>query len=40
VIGLSGGTGRATGPHLHVAVRWQGVYLNPASLLQLDLPRP
>jgi len=38
VIGLSGGTGRATGPHLHVAVRWQGVYLDPASLLQLDLP--
>jgi len=38
-IGLSGGTGRATGPHLHVAVRWQGVYLNPATLLQLQLPR-
>jgi murein DD-endopeptidase MepM/ murein hydrolase activator NlpD len=37
-IGLSGGTGRATGPHLHVAVRWQGVYLNPATLLALDLP--
>jgi murein DD-endopeptidase MepM/ murein hydrolase activator NlpD len=37
-IGLSGGTGRATGPHLHVAVRWQGTYLNPASLLQLRLP--
>jgi murein DD-endopeptidase MepM/ murein hydrolase activator NlpD len=37
-IGLSGGTGRATGPHLHVAVRWQGVYLNPAALLALDLP--
>jgi len=37
-IGLSGGTGRATGPHLHVAVRWQGVYLNPATLLSLRLP--
>jgi murein DD-endopeptidase MepM/ murein hydrolase activator NlpD len=38
VIGLSGGTGRATGPHLHVAVRWQGTYLDPARLLQLRLP--
>jgi murein DD-endopeptidase MepM/ murein hydrolase activator NlpD len=37
-IGLSGGTGRATGPHLHVAVRWQGTYLDPARLLQLSLP--
>ncbi len=37
-IGLSGGTGRATGPHLHVAVRWQGTYLNPAALLRLRLP--
>jgi len=37
-VGLSGGTGRATGPHLHVAVRWQGVYLNPATLLNLRLP--
>jgi murein DD-endopeptidase MepM/ murein hydrolase activator NlpD len=37
-IGLSGGTGRATGPHLHVAVRWQGTYLDPARLMQLPLP--
>jgi murein DD-endopeptidase MepM/ murein hydrolase activator NlpD len=37
-IGVSGGTGRATGPHLHVAVRWQGIYLNPATLLTLQLP--
>jgi len=37
-VGLSGGSGRATGPHLHVAVRWQGVYLNPETLLSLQLP--
>lgn len=37
-IGLSGGTGRATGPHLHVAVRWQGTYLDPASLIRMHLP--
>jgi murein DD-endopeptidase MepM/ murein hydrolase activator NlpD len=37
-IGISGGTGRATGPHLHLAVRWQGEYLNPQTLLTLRLP--
>jgi murein DD-endopeptidase MepM/ murein hydrolase activator NlpD len=37
-IGVSGGTGRATGPHLHLAIRWQGVYLDPQALLKLKLP--
>ena len=36
-LGLSGATGRVTGPHLHWAVRWQGAYLDPAKMLKLDL---
>jgi len=38
LIGLSGGTGRATGPHLHFAVRWRGEYLDPRTLLELHPP--
>jgi murein DD-endopeptidase MepM/ murein hydrolase activator NlpD len=36
-LGLSGATGRVTGPHLHWAVRWEGAYLDPAKMLRLNL---
>ena len=34
LLGLSGATGRVTGPHLHWAVRWQNAYLDPAKMLR------
>jgi murein DD-endopeptidase MepM/ murein hydrolase activator NlpD len=37
-IGLSGATGRVTGPHLHMAARWQGAYVDPQKLFLLALP--
>jgi murein DD-endopeptidase MepM/ murein hydrolase activator NlpD len=39
-LGLSGATGRVTGPHLHLAARWQGEYVDPVLLLKLPLPAP
>jgi murein DD-endopeptidase MepM/ murein hydrolase activator NlpD len=38
VVGLSGESGRTTAPHLHVGIRWQGVYVDPAVLLQMQMP--
>jgi murein DD-endopeptidase MepM/ murein hydrolase activator NlpD len=39
-LGLSGATGRVTGPHLHLGVRWQGMYVDAVKLLKLTLPTP
>jgi murein DD-endopeptidase MepM/ murein hydrolase activator NlpD len=38
-LGLSGQTGRVTGPHLHMGVRWNQAYLDPTKLLELTLPK-
>jgi murein DD-endopeptidase MepM/ murein hydrolase activator NlpD len=37
-IGLSGGTGRASGPHLHLQVKWEGSDIDPMELMTLKLP--
>jgi murein DD-endopeptidase MepM/ murein hydrolase activator NlpD len=37
-LGLSGATGRVTGPHVHLGVRWNGANLNPVKLLEMTLP--
>jgi murein DD-endopeptidase MepM/ murein hydrolase activator NlpD len=38
-LGLSGATGRVTGPHLHLGVHWEGSDLNPTKVLALTLPQ-
>lgn len=38
VIGRVGSTGRVTGPHLHWSLYVGGVSLDPASLLEIDVP--
>jgi murein DD-endopeptidase MepM/ murein hydrolase activator NlpD len=37
-LGRSGASGRVTGPHLHFGVQWQGLYMEPATLLRLRFP--
>lgn len=37
VLAESGSSGRVTGPHLHFGVQWQGLYMEPGTLLELKL---
>jgi murein DD-endopeptidase MepM/ murein hydrolase activator NlpD len=37
-IGASGSTGRSSGPHLHLQVKWSGTDIDPLDLMALKLP--
>jgi murein DD-endopeptidase MepM/ murein hydrolase activator NlpD len=37
VLAESGSSGRVTGPHLHFGVQWQGLYMEPGTLLALKI---
>jgi len=37
IVGLSGATGRVTGPHLHWMLRVEGVVCDPRGLLEIDV---
>lgn len=37
-LGLSGASGRVTGPHVHMGVRCNGVWVDPVQILSLTLP--